>query len=133
MSKAKKCDRCGTYFDPKTIGEQECCWFGPPTFQTEKDYKNNTFRGSNPLNQLPMIDLCPKCTEDYKLFMEGCPLAVHENDFDQPDQEEDEGEDDEPIEETQGTDESLIDEMNRSFEEMCAYIAKRLEDRIFRK
>lgn len=131
MSKAKKCDRCGTYFDPKTIGEQECCWFGPPTLQTEKDYKNNTFRGSSPLNQLPMIDLCPKCTEDYKLFMEGCPLAVHENDFDQPDQEEEEDKPEETVEETQGTDEALADEINRSFEEMRAYIKKRLE--IFRK
>ena len=87
MSRAVKCNRCHKCFDPLDMKDGEyICTFDNPIYANREDYKNGKitdylFNGESRLK----IDLCPHCAEEYRLFMEGCNLAVHDNDFDKPD------------------------------------------------
>ena len=90
MANAKKCDRCGKCYDPASIEDNPAMVvsFSNPIFQTAEDYKNRRFTrtfsgddddfGNN-------VDLCPECTGEFTLFMDGCPLKISKNDFDKPD------------------------------------------------
>lgn len=79
MASARKCDRCGKCFDPLTV-EGEMVRFINPTFQTRdsirecKVYRRLLTAGDPPPGYERgdiMVDLCPKCTEAFKTFMEG--------------------------------------------------------------
>ncbi len=78
MSKAVKCDRCGCCYDP--------CHETKETFHADRWL----FQDSESLNDCRNrrmwtdVDLCPECTEELILFMEGNQLRLHENDFDRP-------------------------------------------------
>jgi hypothetical protein len=88
MSSALKCNRCHKCFDPLEIKDNEyICWFSNPVYAKKEDYKQGKFTdylfaGGD----RERTDLCPYCAEEHRLFMEGCNLAVHDNDFDRPDQ-----------------------------------------------
>lgn len=79
MGAARKCDRCGKCFDPLTV-EGEMVRFINPTFQTRdsirecKVYRRLiTVEDPQPGYERGdiMVDLCPKCTEAFKMFMDG--------------------------------------------------------------
>ena len=86
MADARKCDRCGICFDHYDQGFFQMVSFRNPVYQTSKDLENGTY-GRYYLENRPneMIHLCPKCTGDFTLFMEGNPLAVEANSFDKAD------------------------------------------------
>lgn len=86
MSKAKRCDRCGKCFDPMDIPAM-ICRFSNPAFMTAEDIKAGKVKTHlrPDLEWDEKLDLCPECTGDFTLFMDGTPLALHENDFDKPD------------------------------------------------
>lgn len=78
MSNAKLCDRCGLYFNPLKI-DHLMCRFRNPAFISKEDAKQNKV-GSYLLQHEPpdaIMDLCPKCAEDFELFMDNSPLAIY--------------------------------------------------------
>ena len=88
MSSALKCNRCHKCFDPLDMKKGELlCRFSNPFFISAEDYSSHKFTkdllGTN--NSETKIDLCPECAEGFSLYMEGNPLAVKDNSFDQPD------------------------------------------------
>lgn len=91
MANAKKCDRCGKCYDPASIEDNPAMItrFSNPIFQTAEDYKNNKittcFSAKDRHDGSGDIDLCPECTGEFTLFMDGCPLKISKNDFDKPD------------------------------------------------
>lgn len=90
MANAKKCDRCGKCYDPASIEDNPnvVVSFSIPIFQTAEDYKNHRFTrsfGGDDDNWGDNVDLCPECTDEFTLFMDGNPLKISENDFDKPD------------------------------------------------
>lgn len=71
---AKRCERCGNFFDPEDFDDElyeGIISFKNPHIFTTKDVKHNTFtRYLNPNhNDDYEIDLCPKCTNDFTIFM----------------------------------------------------------------
>lgn len=84
MANAKKCDRCGKCYDPMDIPSM-ITHFSNPVLQTPNDVKRGIITRYLKDKSLNTLDLCPECTGEFTLFMEGCPLSVHENDFDKPD------------------------------------------------
>ena len=91
MAEARKCDRCGKCFDPLEQGYFQMVRFSNPLYQTSKDIREHVFsrylvEGASPERK---IDLCPECTGQFTLFMEGSPLAIEKNDFDKADVPED--------------------------------------------
>lgn len=91
MANAKKCDRCGKCYDPASIEDNPAMVvsFSNPIFQTAEDYQHHRFTeilGRDDDNYgNSNVDLCPECTGEFTLFMDGCPLKISENDFDKPD------------------------------------------------
>lgn len=86
MANAKKCDRCGKCYDPASIEDNPAmvAHFSNPILQTPNDVKRGVI--TRYLKKgLDALDLCPECTGEFSLFMEGCPLSLHKNDFDKPD------------------------------------------------
>lgn len=89
MANAKQCDRCGRYFNPLTI-ERMMCKFYNPIYQSKTDVDENKVGSFLLQHESPdaMVDLCPKCAEDFELFMNNMPLAIYndppmcEKDFD---------------------------------------------------
>lgn len=80
MANARQCDRCGLYFNPLRI-DHLMCRFRNPAFISKEDAKQNKV-GSYLLQHEPpdaIMDLCPKCAEDFELFMDNTPLAVYDN------------------------------------------------------
>lgn len=77
MADAKKCDRCKKLYDPYSIDKRNIARFRNPAFFDENGTKNNKVSfylisgGAD-----ATIDLCPECTEDFELFMEGYELGV---------------------------------------------------------
>lgn len=79
MGAARKCDRCGKCFDPLTV-EGEMVRFINPIFQTRDSIREcKVYRRLLTVGDPQpgyergdiMVDLCPKCTEAFKMFMEG--------------------------------------------------------------
>lgn len=79
MGAARKCDRCGKCFDPLTV-EGEMVRFINPTFQTRDSIREcKVYRRLLTIEDPQagyergdiMVDLCPKCTEAFKMFMDG--------------------------------------------------------------
>ena len=87
MANAKKCDRCGKCYDPASIEDNPAMVvsFSNPIFQTAEAYKNHSFTKTFDDNYGDNVDLCPECTGEFTLFMDGCPLKISKNDFDKPD------------------------------------------------
>ena len=90
MANAKKCDRCGKCYDPASIEDNPATVvsFSNPVFQTAEDYKHHRFTrifGGDDDDFGNHVDLCYECTGEFTLFMEGCPVSLHKNDFDKPD------------------------------------------------
>ena len=86
MSNARKCNRCGVCFDPRAQGLTAMAQFRNPIFQSSEDIRS--FRVGSYLiedSKDEIVDLCPECTEKFRLFMDGCPLGVERNKFDAPD------------------------------------------------
>lgn len=71
MANARKCDRCGRFFDPFEF-EGSCCKFRNPVFQTAKDIREGRI-GTLMNSKSPdiFIDLCPDCAERFDRFMCG--------------------------------------------------------------
>lgn len=65
MSKAIRCDRCKTCFDPWTING-EFAHIADICFQDKENYKNNevSYRDCH-------YDLCPDCAKTFSKFMSG--------------------------------------------------------------
>lgn len=78
MANAKRCDRCGLFFDPLKI-DHLMCRFRNPAFFSKEDTEQSKV-GSYLLMHEPadaIVDLCPKCAEDFELFMNNMPLAIY--------------------------------------------------------
>lgn len=84
MANAKKCDRCGKCFDLMDIPSM-VAHFSNPVLQMPNDVKRGVITRYLKDQSLDRLDLCPECTGEFTLFMEGCPLSLHKNDFDKPD------------------------------------------------
>ena len=69
---AKRCDRCMCFFDPaEGRGEMQTVKFKNPVFSRWDDAKNGRFTNYyDDENPEQMIDLCPKCTNDFIEFMD---------------------------------------------------------------
>ena len=78
MANAKKCDRCQKLYDPFSQGERFMCRFENPTFLTGAGMREGTVfkRLVDHAGAKDLLDLCPECSEDFILFMEGNPLSV---------------------------------------------------------
>lgn len=76
MADAKKCDLCKKCFDPLECGDAPIVRFRNPVFRTSANIRNNAV-GYYLIENQPdtMIDLCPRCTDRFILFMNGYPLA----------------------------------------------------------
>lgn len=62
---AKKCDRCGSFYIRRELKRDNVVdIFGKPVFDIKL-----TYRGNNCDCGLD-VDLCPKCMNDLKIFME---------------------------------------------------------------
>ena len=62
---AKKCDRCGSFYVRKELKKDNAVdIFGKPVFAIQL-----TYRGGN-CDHGWVVDLCPKCMNDLKIFME---------------------------------------------------------------
>ena len=87
MSIAVKCNRCHICFDPLDQGMRKMVRFRNPYLRTAEDIRKHKLGESLIENgdEYEYIDLCPDCSEDWLLFMEGYILAIHDNDFDKPD------------------------------------------------
>lgn len=86
MANARKCDRCKRCFDPLDQGFCVMARFQNPCFQSSEDihkHKVGHYLIEDSIDAY--VDLCPDCSKDFEAFMEGYPLSLHENDFDQPD------------------------------------------------
>lgn len=75
MSRAKKCDRCGGFFDPfHMIGDM--CLFRNPVFKSSRNVSEGTvgeyFIPGDPADYL---DLCPDCANKFRLFMHGWDVS----------------------------------------------------------
>jgi hypothetical protein len=69
MSKAIKCDRCGTCFDPGNANGM-FTRFGDPVFLDSDDAKKGVFAFTLNDRLIPEnTDLCPKCTYEFMEFM----------------------------------------------------------------
>lgn len=70
MSLARKCDRCGKFFDPADVNGM-MCYFRNPVFLNSADFKNNTISRfmmeNEPFDE--NVDLCPGCGELFETFM----------------------------------------------------------------
>ena len=65
MSKALKCDRCQTCFDPSEVPEGlSFTSIGEIYLQSSKEYAENKYR-----LRMHGINLCPKCTDMFLSFM----------------------------------------------------------------
>lgn len=89
MAIARKCDRCGTCFDPLEVrGNEEICRFQNPIFQNAESLeccvvKDRLLQGGPDV----MIDLCPECTRKFRLFMGAFGIFAEPDDFEsEPDQ-----------------------------------------------
>lgn len=78
--KANRCNRCLGYYIPEEENEQTC-EITSVYFHNGEDVKRRHF-----CEVMGDIDLCPKCTLDFRRFMQGCPMKIDDNDFDRPDQ-----------------------------------------------
>ena len=75
MSRAKKCDRCGGFFDPfHMVGDM--CLFRNPVFKNSRNVSEGTvgeyFIPGDPADYL---DLCPDCAHKFRLFMKGWDVS----------------------------------------------------------
>lgn len=71
MSRAKKCDRCGGFFDPIHM-TGDMCLIRNPVFKNSQNVIDGTvgeyfFQG----NSADYIDLCPDCAKEFRMFMQG--------------------------------------------------------------
>ena len=68
---AKKCDRCGGFYDP-LYQTGAMAKFRNPSFLEAVNFEDHTV-GTYLIPGQPdrMIDLCPMCTTDFILFMNG--------------------------------------------------------------
>lgn len=75
MSKAKKCDRCGGFFDPIHM-TGDMCLIRNPVFKNSQNVIDGTvgeyFIHGNPADY---IDLCPDCAKEFRMFMKGWKVA----------------------------------------------------------
>ena len=71
MSKALKCDRCYTYFDPYDLGGKTFIRFRNPAYENENATKSNQVAGYFFEKEGPdgIVDLCPDCSRDFEDFM----------------------------------------------------------------
>jgi len=77
MSKAIRCDRCKGYFVPAEE-KKLSARFKEITYVSAETIRDSRYEKID-----ENLDLCPGCTADFELFMDGYPLEIHENDFDQ--------------------------------------------------
>ncbi len=75
MSRAKKCDRCGGFFDPIHM-TGDMCLIRNPVFKNSQNVIDGTvgeyfFHG----NSADYIDLCPDCAKEFRMFMQGWKVA----------------------------------------------------------
>lgn len=70
MANAKRCDKCGEFFDPFYM-DGYCCRFVNPMFKTENDIREGLL-GKPLVDGSPdmYIDLCPHCARLFKVFMD---------------------------------------------------------------
>lgn len=73
MANARKCDLCKKCFDPLDQPEGvEMMRFRNPVFQTSESIRTGTVnKFLIPDEPDIWVDLCPDCTESFKLFMNG--------------------------------------------------------------
>lgn len=73
MAKARMCDRCGVCFNPLDQGDKDMVRFQNPVFQTSEGLKNCKI-SRHLIDDAPdaWMDLCPKCTAAFELFMMNC-------------------------------------------------------------
>lgn len=77
---ALRCNRCQGYFVPEEE-EGKLMTVIPEMFlRTGEEVRRNIFS-----ERITSIDLCPECTREHQLFMDGCSLRIDENSFDAPD------------------------------------------------
>lgn len=69
MANARKCDRCGKFYDPFHM-EGMTCRFKNPMFQNSNDIAEGLI-GKLMMNTSPdaYVDLCPGCAELFETFM----------------------------------------------------------------
>ena len=74
MSNAKKCDRCGKFYDPFDM-EGMSCKFSNPILQATNDHREGLI-GKLMLSGSPddYEDLCPECAELFEAFMSGADI-----------------------------------------------------------
>ena len=75
MSRAKKCDRCGGFFDPIHM-TGDMCLIRNPVFKNSQNVIDGTvgeyfFQG----NSADYIDLCPDCAKEFRMFMKGWDVS----------------------------------------------------------
>ena len=75
MAKALKYDRCGGYFVPKELGDALFCRFNNPIFQNGPDAIAGrvTQRLIKEADYDTPVDLCPRCTTEFFIFMNAGP------------------------------------------------------------
>lgn len=69
MANARKCDRCGKFYDPFEM-DGMLCRFQNPVFQNTHDIQEGMI-GKLLMNASPdtHVDLCPECAELFEAFM----------------------------------------------------------------
>lgn len=72
MANARKCNKCGTCFDPLD-SPGIMCRFRNPIFQTSNDIREGVvgFKLIDDESTEAIIDLCPKCADLFREFMKG--------------------------------------------------------------
>lgn len=85
MAKARMCDRCKVCFNPLDQGDHDMARFQNPIFQTSEGLKNCTVGRRLFDNESPdaWVDLCPKCTVAFELFMMNCDTFNMPGSFDE--------------------------------------------------
>ena len=78
MANARKCDRCGEFYDPFQMTGM-ICKFENPRFQTSNDIREGVI-GKLMFDCDPdaFVDLCPTCSEMFENFMCGSEPATTE-------------------------------------------------------
>lgn len=72
MAVAKKCDRCGKFYDHYPIGNQSGIYNSVCRLRTDG------FEANKILYQERHHDLCPDCMDDFKTFMEMGHYSIKE-------------------------------------------------------
>lgn len=74
MADAKKCDRCGGFFDPWSV-RGEMVRFSNPVYRERIDLIENTISHRFLDKPDALVDLCPKCTTLFTNFMNNMDIG----------------------------------------------------------